>query len=249
MAAIPIDASRAADPGLSGPVPARTTGLAATDRFPGELPAGPDHPVLAAAGPGRPGCGRGVVRVRRLHRRNARAAWRLAAQVGIRDVRAGPLPQDKAAAVRWLAAEGHRVLLAGDGINEAPALAAAHTGVAMARAGLDRALDTAGPLPLRWSLLREPGHAVTVPDELARLSPPARTARHRHHQPAAIAAYRDADDHPARLDRIRVGLAFRFRACAAACAAAAGSSICIRSSLERSSCGRGTGPCAARILD
>jgi P-type E1-E2 ATPase len=66
---------------------------------------------------------------------DARAAGRLAAQVGICDVRAGPLSEGKAAAVRWLAAEGDRVLLAGDGINDAPAPAAAHTGVAMGRAG------------------------------------------------------------------------------------------------------------------
>ena len=87
---------------------------------------------------------------------NARAARRLAAQVGIRDVRAGLLPQDKAAAVTRLEAQGHRVLLAGDGINDAPALAAAHTGVAMGRAGSDLALDTADAVIMRDDLTAIP---------------------------------------------------------------------------------------------
>jgi heavy metal translocating P-type ATPase len=87
---------------------------------------------------------------------NVRAARRLAAQVGIRDVRGGLLPQDKAAAVTRLQAEGHRVLLAGDGINDAPALAAAHTGVAMGRAGSDVALDTADAVIMRDDLATIP---------------------------------------------------------------------------------------------
>ncbi|NEE11928.1 HAD family hydrolase, partial [Streptomyces sp. SID7499] len=71
-----------------------------------------------------------------------RAARRLAAEVGIDDVRAGLLPQDKVAAVRAWEAEGLRVLVVGDGVNDAPALAAAHTGIAMGRAGSDLALET-----------------------------------------------------------------------------------------------------------
>ncbi len=67
---------------------------------------------------------------------NERAARRLAGQVGITDVRAGMLPQSKAAAVALLEAEGHGVLLASDGINDAPALAAEHAGVAMGRSAL-----------------------------------------------------------------------------------------------------------------
>ena len=59
---------------------------------------------------------------------NQRAAARLAAQVGITDVRAGLLPEDKVRAVRELEAAGRNVLLAGDGVNDAPALAAASTG-------------------------------------------------------------------------------------------------------------------------
>ena len=87
---------------------------------------------------------------------NVRAARRLAAQVGIRDVRAGLLPQDKAAAVTRLQAGGDRVLLVGDGINDAPALAAEHTGVAMGRAGSDLALDTANAVIMRNDLTAIP---------------------------------------------------------------------------------------------
>jgi cation-transporting P-type ATPase J len=87
---------------------------------------------------------------------NQRAATRLAGQVGISDVRGGLLPQDKAAAVNDLQARGARVLLAGDGINDAPALAAAHTGVAMGRAGSDLALDTADAVIMRDDLATIP---------------------------------------------------------------------------------------------
>ncbi|WP_412033694.1 heavy metal translocating P-type ATPase [Mycobacterium sherrisii] len=80
-------------------------------------------------------------------------AEHLAAQVGITDVRANLLPDDKVAAVRRLAADGHRVLFVGDGINDAPAMACAHSSIAMGRNGADLTLDTAD--------------AVTVRDELA----------------------------------------------------------------------------------
>ena len=83
---------------------------------------------------------------------NQRAASRLAAQAGITDVRAGLLPRDKVEAVRALEATGQRVLLVGDGINDAPALAAAHIGVAMGRAGADLALDTADAVIMRDDL-------------------------------------------------------------------------------------------------
>jgi heavy metal translocating P-type ATPase len=87
---------------------------------------------------------------------NQRAATRLAGQVGISDVRAGLLPQDKVYAVNDLQAQGARVLLVGDGINDAPALAAAHTGVAMGRAGSDLALDTADAVIMRDDLATVP---------------------------------------------------------------------------------------------
>jgi cation transport ATPase len=83
---------------------------------------------------------------------NQRAAARLAAQAGITDVRAGLLPDDKVRAVRELEAGGRGVLLAGDGVNDAPAMAAASTGAAMGRAGSDLALDTADLVIMRDDL-------------------------------------------------------------------------------------------------
>ncbi|QIK10365.1 heavy metal translocating P-type ATPase [Streptomyces sp. ID38640] len=87
---------------------------------------------------------------------NPRAAARLAAAVGITDVRAGLLPQDKVGAVREQEAAGHRVLVVGDGVNDAPALAAAHTGLAMGRAGSDLALETADAVIVRDELTTVP---------------------------------------------------------------------------------------------
>jgi cation-transporting P-type ATPase J len=87
---------------------------------------------------------------------NQRAAARLAGQVGITDVRASLLPEDKVEAVARLQAQGNRVLLVGDGVNDAPALAAAHTGVAMGRAGSDLTLDTADAVIMRDDLATVP---------------------------------------------------------------------------------------------
>ncbi len=87
---------------------------------------------------------------------NPRAAARVAAEVGITDVRAGLLPQDKVGAVRELAEAGRRVLVVGDGVNDAPALAAAHTGVAMGRAGSDLAVESADAVVVRDELTAIP---------------------------------------------------------------------------------------------
>jgi cation-transporting P-type ATPase J len=87
---------------------------------------------------------------------NRRAAGLLAAQAGITDIRAGLLPHDKVEIVRTLQDAGQRVLLVGDGVNDAPALAAAHIGVAMGRAGSDLALDTADAVIMRDDLSTVP---------------------------------------------------------------------------------------------
>ncbi|MFE7838326.1 heavy metal translocating P-type ATPase [Streptomyces sp. NPDC057474] len=83
---------------------------------------------------------------------NARAAAQVAADTGIADVRAGLLPEGKVEAVRELQDGGRKVLFVGDGVNDAPALAAAHAGVAMGRAGSDLALETADAVVVRDEL-------------------------------------------------------------------------------------------------
>lgn len=87
---------------------------------------------------------------------NERAARHLAAQVGITDVRAGLLPQDKVVTVRELEDQGRRGLVVGDGVNDAPALAAAHTGMVMGKASSDLALDTADAVLVRDELATIP---------------------------------------------------------------------------------------------
>ncbi|OFW57702.1 MAG: hypothetical protein A2133_08685 [Actinobacteria bacterium RBG_16_64_13] len=74
---------------------------------------------------------------------NQQTASAIAAQVGIDDARGGLLPEEKLVAVGDLVEEYGEVGMAGDGINDAPALAAANIGFAMGVAGSDTALETA----------------------------------------------------------------------------------------------------------
>ena len=94
---------------------------------------------------------------------NRTAAELLANRVGITDVRAELLPEQKVDVVGELRDRGHHVLVAGDGVNDAPAMAAAHTSVAMGRSGADLTLDTAD--------------AVTVRDDLATIATVVALAR------------------------------------------------------------------------
>ncbi|MFJ8630469.1 heavy metal translocating P-type ATPase [Streptomyces sp. NPDC093568] len=87
---------------------------------------------------------------------NSRAAAHLAAEAGIEDVRAGLLPQDKLTVVKEWEGMGRKVMVVGDGVNDAPALAAAHIGVAMGRAGSDLALETADAVIVRDELAAVP---------------------------------------------------------------------------------------------
>jgi Cd2+/Zn2+-exporting ATPase len=74
---------------------------------------------------------------------NPRTAERIAQELGIDRFFAGVLPQEKLRIIRDLQADGRKIMFAGDGVNDAPALAAADIGVAMGLAGTDVALETA----------------------------------------------------------------------------------------------------------
>jgi len=99
-------------------------------------------PVKADAAPAVAELRRRGLRVTMVTGDGERTARAVAAQVGIDDVLAGVLPADKAGAVERLRADGHRVAFAGDGINDAPALARADVGIAMG-AGTDVAVEAA----------------------------------------------------------------------------------------------------------
>jgi Cu+-exporting ATPase len=75
----------------------------------------------------------------------------VARRLGIDDVEADVLPQEKSEVVRRLQSQGHFVAVAGDGVNDAPALAQAHVGIAMGT-GTDVAIESAGVTLVRGDL-------------------------------------------------------------------------------------------------
>jgi Cu+-exporting ATPase len=100
--------------------------------------------------------GLGIRRIELLTGDNERTAAALAQELGIA-YRANLLPEDKIAIVKDYQAKGHVVVMVGDGVNDAPALAQADVGVAMGAAGTDVALEAAHVALMRddWMLVPE----------------------------------------------------------------------------------------------
>lgn len=98
----------------------------------------------------------GLKRVLMLTGDDHRTAQAIASEAGIKDIRAQLLPEDKLQAIRALQAEGHIVAMVGDGINDAPALAAADIGIAMGAAGTDIAIETADIALMSDDLMKLP---------------------------------------------------------------------------------------------
>ena len=98
----------------------------------------------------------GVERVVMLTGDNAQTARAIAEQLGVDEVHAELLPHDKVEAVKALRARFGTVAMVGDGVNDAPALAAADIGIVMGAAGADAALETADVALMADDLMKVP---------------------------------------------------------------------------------------------
>lgn len=114
--------------------------------------------VIAIADPVKPSTPQALralsdvgIRVIMLTGDNRTTAEAVARKLGISEVEAEVLPQQKSAVVERLRRDGHVVAMAGDGVNDAPALAAADVGIAMGT-GTDVAIESAGITLLKGDL-------------------------------------------------------------------------------------------------
>jgi P-type Cu+ transporter len=108
-------------------------------------------PIKASTRPALAALADAGIRVVMLTGDNATTARAVAAKLGISDVEAEVLPEDKSEVVERLRGEGRVVAMAGDGVNDAPALAAADVGIAMGT-GTDVAMESAGVTLLKGDL-------------------------------------------------------------------------------------------------
>ncbi|HCO96024.1 MAG TPA: cadmium-translocating P-type ATPase [Phycisphaerales bacterium] len=98
----------------------------------------------------------GIKRVTMLTGDRSEVASRVAAELACTDFKAHCLPQDKLAIVEQIKKDGHTVVVVGDGINDAPALAAGDLGIAMGAAGSDVAINSASIALMSDDLTRLP---------------------------------------------------------------------------------------------
>jgi Cd2+/Zn2+-exporting ATPase len=98
----------------------------------------------------------GVRRITMLTGDRSEVANRVSAELGCTDYKAHCLPQDKLAVVEKIRKDGHLVAVVGDGINDAPALAAGDLGIAMGAAGSDVAINSASIALMSNDLRRLP---------------------------------------------------------------------------------------------
>lgn len=173
-----VTAGRPPDPGtLPGPARQQLTALQ-DDGKTVVLVTIDDHPagLLGIADQLRPEAvqtvaqlrGLGIGRIVMLTGDNPATAAAIAHAVGITDWRAGLLPEDKTSAVTGLRGQAGPVAMAGDGINDAPALATADIGIAMGAAGTDVALETADVALMADQLTKLPA-AITLARKAARI--------------------------------------------------------------------------------
>jgi P-type Cu+ transporter len=139
---------------------------------------------------------------------NERTAQAVAGKLGIDEVRAGVLPEAKKDLIDQLRRDGHKIAMAGDGVNDAPALAAADVGIAMGT-GADVAMESAGITLLGGDLMGIVGRAsspappcATSSRTCSSPSPTTPWRAHRGgaalpgHRPSALADDRGGGDEP-----------------------------------------------------